>query len=637
MASFRDAVIGSTIAFLVSACPHAWAYSFAGGAGVPDNPYQIATAEQLLSLGADPNLQDKCFRLVASIDLAGRRGSQPLIPSFGGTLDGGGYKIENLTLFGMGAQALFGQLRAGAVVRNLGLTGLDVTGTASVGGLAAENAGTVLNCFSTGAVTSTGAGAGGLIAFNTGVVTNSYSNVKTTAYEPVGGLVADNAGTVSNCHSGGAVVGMSGLGLPMPGGSHIVSGNMAGGLVGLNTGCIGASYSGSAVLGGDYVGGLVGDNLARISSCYAIGTVIGWDHVGGLAGRSALGQALMVSCYSVAGVTSLSEPIGGLVGLSSRERIRNCFFLAPSDGGGPNNWLGTLLTRTQMQDRSSYTGWDFWGTDADGSENLWFLPGGAFPVLAWQTEITQLVAVPDVTGLSLSQAQAELTAVGLTGEMTGQDYHRTIASGNVIGASPRAVAAPGARVGLILSLGKAYDWTQNPGDGTPANPYRLQTPGQLESLGDNPPLWDKCFILTADLDLSGRVYAAALIAPDVDEATPYFQGSTFTGSFNGNGHTILNLRITNTAASYLGLFGTIGTTGQVSGLTLKNVDITGNAYVGALAGRSTGTATDCSATGQLTGGCTALGLDGLIGSNQGTMTNCRSDLALIRDCATRRP
>gem|GEM_PF-5435562 len=31
-----------------------WAYSFAGGTGEPNNPYRIAKAKQLISIGSDP-------------------------------------------------------------------------------------------------------------------------------------------------------------------------------------------------------------------------------------------------------------------------------------------------------------------------------------------------------------------------------------------------------------------------------------------------------------------------------------------------------------------------------------------------------------------------------------------------------
>ena len=52
-----------------SLCVPARAAEFAGGTGEPDDPYQIATAGQLLSLGTDPNLRTKHFILVADIDL----------------------------------------------------------------------------------------------------------------------------------------------------------------------------------------------------------------------------------------------------------------------------------------------------------------------------------------------------------------------------------------------------------------------------------------------------------------------------------------------------------------------------------------------------------------------------------------
>ena len=45
------------------------AADFAGGTGEPNDPYQIATAEQLISIGSDPNLLDKHFVLINDIDL----------------------------------------------------------------------------------------------------------------------------------------------------------------------------------------------------------------------------------------------------------------------------------------------------------------------------------------------------------------------------------------------------------------------------------------------------------------------------------------------------------------------------------------------------------------------------------------
>jgi hypothetical protein len=90
------------------------AAQFAGGTGEPNDPYQIATAEQLLSIGSDPNLLDKHFVLLNDLDLdpnlpggqvftqavippavSGQEGSWSEIP-FAGSFDGRGHKVCHL-------------------------------------------------------------------------------------------------------------------------------------------------------------------------------------------------------------------------------------------------------------------------------------------------------------------------------------------------------------------------------------------------------------------------------------------------------------------------------------------------------------------------------------------------------------
>ena len=65
MRKYQVAVF-SIFLIIASAC---FAYDFAGGTGEPNDPYQIETAAQLLQLGSDPNLLDKCYILNNDIDL----------------------------------------------------------------------------------------------------------------------------------------------------------------------------------------------------------------------------------------------------------------------------------------------------------------------------------------------------------------------------------------------------------------------------------------------------------------------------------------------------------------------------------------------------------------------------------------
>jgi len=65
-----------------------------------ERSYQIATAEQLISTGLDPNLASGHFLLVANIDLSGRTFSGAVIPEFSGTFDGNDLCIRNLKIHG---------------------------------------------------------------------------------------------------------------------------------------------------------------------------------------------------------------------------------------------------------------------------------------------------------------------------------------------------------------------------------------------------------------------------------------------------------------------------------------------------------------------------------------------------------
>jgi hypothetical protein len=88
--------------------------------------------------------------------------------------------------------------------------------------------------------------------------------------------------------------------------------------------------------------------------------------------------------------------------------------------------------------------------------------------------------------------------------------------------------------------------------GQPNDPYQIATAEDLILLGENPGDYDKHFILTADIDLGpnlpGRkVSDRAVIAPDT------FDRISFTGTFDGNNHTISHLALS--GDTYLGLFG----------------------------------------------------------------------------------
>ena len=104
---------------------------YSGGTGEPNDPYQIATAADLIALGETPADYDKHFVLTADIDLdpnlPGRKVFDRAVvaPSwetpFTGVFDGNDHTISHLTIKGASSVGLFGTLNPRASVSSLGL------------------------------------------------------------------------------------------------------------------------------------------------------------------------------------------------------------------------------------------------------------------------------------------------------------------------------------------------------------------------------------------------------------------------------------------------------------------------------------------------------------------------------------
>ena len=129
-----------------------------------------------------------------------------------------------------------------------------------------------------------------------------------------------------------------------------------------------------------------------------------------------------------------------------------------------------------------------------------------------------------------------------------------------------------------------FTFTIAVGDGSVLYPYYVRTDIELANIGssDSTVDWDltDSYILVNDIDL--RLYSDDGFTPIGSQNTP------FSGTFDGNGHTISNLTVKNGASA--GLFGYISSSGTVQNLTLKDVKVSGSFdYAGSVAGYSSGT------------------------------------------------
>ena len=286
--------------------------TYSGGTGEPNDPYRIATANDLNDIGNHSEDRWSHFVMVNDVNLADYNGTQfNIIGSwsnpFAGVFDGNGHTVFNFTyecnntnyvgLFGVVDEenaeirdvalvdpnvdggngdsigALVGRLETGGII-GCRVNGGKVSGGGYVGGLVGDNTiGAISNCQAMTCV-SGHSQTGGLVGYvsihKRGTVLNCWSRSSVRGDMETGGLVGANFGHIWNCCASGVVEGTS---------------SRTGGLVGCHWyGMVSNSYFTGQVSGADYTGGLVGQNSRDIVNCYAAGPVDGNNNTGGLAG-----------------------------------------------------------------------------------------------------------------------------------------------------------------------------------------------------------------------------------------------------------------------------------------------------------------------------------------------------------------
>ena len=212
---------------------------------------------------------------------------------------------------------------------------------------------------------------------------------------------------------------------------------------------------------------------------------------------------------------------------------------------------------------------------------------------------------------------------------------------------------------MLGLFGAGQAWAQTKpsfGDGTKGDPYQISTADELrwfaglvngtltDGTAQNTAAWA---VLTTNINLGGAAW------------TPIGNYSAnisnkYTGTLDGAGHTISNLKVDNSSAYYQGFVGYLGSGGAIQNLTLgENCSVSGDGdYVGGICGynvggtitgctnhgtvnntgtgdkytggicaynRSGSTVTGCTNTGTVSGSSTYVG--GVCGCNSSTVTN----------------
>ena len=383
-----------------------------------------------------------------------------------------------------------------------------------------------------------------------------------------------------------------------------------GAIAGFNEGRVVASWSSGAVRGGRTVGGLVGSNLGtgRIIACYSHASAHAGDAhehsgatLGGLAGYNNE-NAHIIASYSTGEVSAniallLSNTIGGLLGENDAGTVTNSYYDVQTSGVVPST---RGLTTSALQTPTGYTAGGIyanWNVDVDGvtgNDNPWnFGTSSQYPALRYgghdpadQIRRTFTDYDDDNDGLIDVRNLAQLNAI----------RHDTDGNGDPSSGGATAYNA--------------------------AFPERsTSSTGRMGCPGGTCTGYELRAHLDFDTDRDGYTYTGTGANAAGDSGDTYYNAGAgwlpiggISSTFKGNGYTISNLFIKRAATNSVGLFSSVGSSGRVESLGVRNAFVHGQRWVGAVAGFQEGRVVASWSSGAIRGERT---VGGLIGANNG--------------------
>ncbi|MFC1565604.1 GLUG motif-containing protein [Candidatus Neomarinimicrobiota bacterium] len=582
------------------------------GAGTVADPYQIATLENLYWLSQQEGNSDatglywsRNYLQTADINATntttwgsgnGNSGWYPIGTNsnhFTGSYDGQNNYISALYVNRWEYGGLFGYLE-GASIQNVQLPSVNVVSPGYYSAALAHitNGGTVDNCWSTGTVSGSRMPAG-LIGRNYGgTITNSYSGADVTAtcsggFCRPGGFVSqnENGGTIDNCYSTGTVSGYE-----TPGGFVSINNYLC---------SITNSYSTGNVIGGNRTGGFVGNNGGTINACFSTGDVSG--------------------CYEAGAIGSLGE-VGAFVGITgSTSQISNCYSLgnATRNTGALSTEIGAFVGEAGGTIQYCYSIGSVYYTDTTDPTDKGFVGNNnnaSYESNFWDSEASNQTTATGATAKTTADMQTLCTftddaTVGLSTPVWDFETNPNDDAANIDYWD----------IDLTKTINTGYpflSWENGTAIALPVGVEPLGDPRQVSTLehllwiSENSSSWSNDFEQTVDIDASSTsTWNCGEGFSPIGNIT-----TNFTGSYDGQYHTIDGLFIDRPETDYIGLFGYI-LDGTIKNLGVTNVNITGDYRVGGLVGGNFASVINCYSTGSVTGGDEVGGLVGVTYNN----------------------
>ena len=390
------------------------------GDGSSDNPYEVATLENLYWIAEDDSrwgyhyLQTADIDASATVSWSDGEGWEPIgsyiswdnNSPFSGAYNGAGFVIDGLFINRPedNRQGLFGYVR-GAVLRNIALDNVSINGNSYVGAIAGWVDEVLLEgIFASGTINGTSfiGGLLGVMSVDSKLYFGHNECVVNANGDYAGGITGNlsmayiydsysDAGAVTGNSYVGGIAGFTGMSSIRR--SYNISDvngiNNVGGLVGYSQDYdnISSSFNEGNVTGLLKVGGVVGaaGDGSNFSNLYNKGVVSGESEVAGIIGWA--GSAITISnCYNV-GLTIGDLNTNGILGYveGSGNSINNSYWNVETTDQSSGGGAGAVeLSTEQMKMQASYNTWDF--------ADIWgILEGVSYPFFKWQKVAIEII------------------------------------------------------------------------------------------------------------------------------------------------------------------------------------------------------------------------------------------------------
>lgn len=501
---------------------------------------------------------------------------------FTGTFDGGGYTIRGLYIDGNTSNVgLFGCIgktgTATGTVKNVTLADSYVRGNEFVGGICGWNkGGTLQDCHNTGTVSGT-TNVGGVCGKNdSGTVDGCYNSGTVSAGSYVGGVcgLINNGSTLEKSYNTGKVS---------------CTNDHVGGVCGWNdASTVQGCYNTGTVSGGESVGGVCGENSGSgtVQECYNTVTVSGTRNVGGVCGMNSR-RGTVQGCYNT-GKVSGNSYFGGVCGFNDGHvTVEKCYYLV----GTSENAVGNIGDDINCESK----------TETE------FKNGAVAYRLQRDLNITTQVWGQRIDGTGETDDHPVLNST------SAYTVYKTLRTSHCQGYSNTKDVSREHKYqnGVCTYCGEL----QQADRVEEGNYYKISNQGQLR--------W-----FVNQVNNEGRTGINALLTQDITmddtEWTPIgkdVNGKQFTGTFDGDGHTISGLTCTDTNKDYVGLVGyAIGAT--IQNVTVQGATLNGRENIGSVCGYiKDGTITNCHAVETVIGNKYCGGIVGYIMGNT-NVTGC---------------